>query len=237
MRHCYLSQSYTRPILPRMPPSFWSSFSFASDGMENLGRKSLFIWELFSFMSRLSLCSLLNPERFNWASSWSSRKARLFLCANSDCDWWLSASLTSRWFSKSEIKGTTTDNSVCSNNIILNRLLLVVASALVPLFYGFDRARMQTCVFNYIWWFIFLSCCVDIRYDLFCCSIQTHLGACQRRDGPLSCLAEAEPRRCRRWALSSPAVLHSSSLSLTEAEGRAVIRVSMVILDFIRFAL
>ena len=42
----------------------------------------------------------------------------------------------------------------------------MVASALVPLFYGFDRARMWTCVFNYIWWFISLSCCIDIRYDL-----------------------------------------------------------------------
>ena len=65
-----------------------------------------------------------------------------------------------------DFKGTTTDNSVCSNNIILNRLLLVKASALVPLFSGFDRARMQTCVFNYIWWFSSLSCCIDIRYDL-----------------------------------------------------------------------
>ena len=42
----------------------------------------------------------------------------------------------------------------------------MVDSALVPLFTGFDRARMRTCVFNYMWWFIFLSCCVDIRYDL-----------------------------------------------------------------------
>ena len=65
-----------------------------------------------------------------------------------------------------DFKGTTTDNSVCSNNIILNRLLLVEASALVPLFSGFDRARMRTCVFNYIWWFSSLSCCIDIRYDL-----------------------------------------------------------------------
>ena len=65
-----------------------------------------------------------------------------------------------------DFKGTTTDNSVCSNNIILNRLLLVEASALVPLFSGFDRARMRTCVFNYIWWFSSLNCCIDIRYDL-----------------------------------------------------------------------
>ena len=32
-------------------------------------------------------------------------------------------------------------------------------------------------------------------------------------------------------------MLHSSSSSLTEAEGHAVIRISQVILDFIRFAL
>ena len=43
-----------------------------------------------------------------------------------------------------DFKGTTTDNSVCSNNIILNRLLLVKASALVPLLSGFDKARMRT---------------------------------------------------------------------------------------------
>jgi hypothetical protein len=30
----------------------------------------------------------------------------------------------------------------------------------------FFWARMRTCVFNYIWWFIFLSCCIDIRYEL-----------------------------------------------------------------------
>ena len=75
-------------------------------------------------------------------------------------------SLEIQCFFVCEIKGTITDDSVCSNNIILNRLLLVEASALVPLFSGFDRARMRTCVFNYIWWLISLSCCIDIRYDL-----------------------------------------------------------------------
>ena len=48
-------------------------------------------------------------------------------------------SLEIQCFFVCEIKGTITDDSVCSNNIILNRLLLVVASALVPLFSGFDR--------------------------------------------------------------------------------------------------
>jgi hypothetical protein len=61
-----------------------------------------------------------------------------------------------------------------AHNLVLNRLLLVVASALVPRFSGFDRARMRTCVFNYIWWFISLSCCIDIRYDLFCCFSHLH---------------------------------------------------------------
>jgi hypothetical protein len=42
----------------------------------------------------------------------------------------------------------------------------VVASAPVPLFSGFDSARMRTCVFNYIWWFISLSCLVPVICQL-----------------------------------------------------------------------
>ena len=62
----------------------------------------------------------------------------------------------------------------------------------------------------------------------------------EERDGPLG----ARRRRSRggvgarrRRRHPGKTVFHSSSSSLTEPEGRAIIRISQVILDFIRFAL